>query len=84
MEIDVALVVAAIAALGGLLLEILRRFAKGDLLSRNVVPREDYDRIVSINESYAAKFGEQTTAITTLAAALDGFAPKARTGSNRR
>ena len=40
-------------------------------MSKNVVPRADYERIVAINESYAAKFGEQTEAVKTLTKTVD-------------
>lgn len=61
--------VGPVAALG-LALLIIYQFMAGKLLSRNVVPREDFDRVVGINESYAARFSEQTEAVKQLSATV--------------
>lgn len=50
---------------GSLLLNYLQ--AKGVILSRNVVPKDQYERVVASNEAYAGKFGEQTDAMKVLA-----------------
>lgn len=74
MTIDPAVLVAFIGTILGLLGVVIRQFMAGNLLSRTVVPREDYDRVVAINEGYAARFGEQTEAVKTLAVAVDRLA----------
>lgn len=71
MTIEPAVLIAFIAAILGLLGLFFRMFASGDLLSKNVVLRSDYDRVVTINEGYAGKFGEQTAAVAGLATTID-------------
>ena len=71
MVVDPLAIIGAISAMGGLLLFILRQFNAGELLSRHVVRREDYDRVLAINEGYATKFGEQTDAIRALASTVE-------------
>lgn len=73
MTVEPAVLIAAIAALGGLLVVIVRLFLTGAILPRSAVPREDYDSVVVINASYAGKFGEQTEAIRVLSAAVAGL-----------
>jgi hypothetical protein len=68
VQIDQAVLIAAIGTLGGLLLLVVRLFLTGKLYSSETVPRHDYDRQIAIVESYAQKFGEQTDAIRTMAA----------------
>ena len=63
MIIDPAIIIAFITAVLALLGLILRLFISGQLMSRNVVPREDFERVLAINEGYAAKFGEQTATV---------------------
>lgn len=71
MTIDPAIVIAFIGSILALLGFFLRAFANGDLLSKNVVRRDDYERVLTINEGYATKFGEQTESIKILATAVD-------------
>jgi hypothetical protein len=66
LTIEPAVVIGAIAAMGGLLLLVIRQFMSGTILSRTVVPREDYEAVLAINASYAEKFGEQTAAVGAL------------------
>jgi hypothetical protein len=65
-EIEIPVLITAIGTLGGLLLLTFRLFLNGTLLSRTTVPREDYDKQVSIVSSYADRFGEQTDAVRSL------------------
>lgn len=70
---------------GSLLLNYLQ--AKGVLLSRHVVPRDQYDRVVAVNEGFQTKFGEQTDAIKTVAAAFQALLddpPPRRASRSRR
>ena len=70
MTIEPAIIVAFMAALLGLLGLVLRMFIAGDLLSKNVVRREAYDRQLGIVDSYTAKFTEQTEAVKALTATV--------------
>ena len=63
MTLDPAVVIAAISALGALLILMFRLFLTGAIHPRNMVPREDYEAQVAITASYAAKFGEQTEVV---------------------
>lgn len=47
-----------------LLLNVLQ--ARGYILSRKVVNKDDYDRLLEINVKYAEAFGQQTAAIVLL------------------
>ena len=71
MTIDPAVLIGFIGAILALLGLVFRMFVNGDLLSKNSVPRADYERVIAINEGYAAKFGEQTTAIGGLASTIE-------------
>jgi hypothetical protein len=71
--VDPVIVTAAIAlltAMGGLLLVMYRAFMSGELHPKNTVPRETFDKVVAINETYATRFEEQTKAIAELAALM--------------
>jgi hypothetical protein len=47
-----------------------RAFMSGELHPKNTVPRETFDKVVAINETYATRFEEQTKAIAELAALM--------------
>lgn len=49
-------------------------FLKGSVTGSNSVPKVQHDRLLDINEQYAAKFGEQTEAIRALAHSQNGLA----------
>jgi hypothetical protein len=73
MVVDPVIVTAAIALIGGmagLLLVMYRAFMSGELHPKTTVPRDSFDKLVAINETYATRFEEQTKAITELTAAL--------------
>jgi hypothetical protein len=70
MTISPELLLGPYAALA-LALLVLTLFYAGRILSRSTVPREDYDRVLAINATYAEKFSEQTDAVQRLAAALE-------------
>lgn len=53
-----------------LALAVLALFYTGRILPRNVVPREDYDKIVEIHANYVAMFGTSVEAIRELTADL--------------
>lgn len=74
MTIDPAVVIGAIAAMGGLLLFIVRAFTSGSIHPRSTVPREDYDACVAVVKSYADQFGEQTAAVRALTRAVEKLA----------
>ena len=82
MTIPLETLLGPVAALA-LALLIIYRFMEGKLLSRNVVPREDFDRVVAINESYAVRFGEQTEVVRDLAREFADFA-KQKPAARRR
>lgn len=67
MLIDAAVVIAFITAMLGLIGLVLRMFIAGELLSKNVVRREAYERQTALVDSYAVKFAEQTQAVRLLA-----------------
>lgn len=71
MTIDPAVLIAAIAALAGLLIGVFRLFLTGALMSRTVVPREDYEKVLTINAGYADQFGQQSDAVKVLSAIVD-------------
>jgi hypothetical protein len=66
VTIEPPILIAFIGAILSLIGLMVRAFMSGSVMSRNVVPREDYERQVAIVESYAVKFGEQTDAVKTL------------------
>lgn len=70
MTFDPAVVAAAMAAMGGLLILVVRLFITGTIMSRNVVPREDYDNMVKIHADYVSMFGASVEAIRDLSADL--------------
>lgn len=66
MTLDPVIITAALALIGGmgtLLVAMYRAFMSGDLHPAKTVPRASFERLVTINESYAAKFDEQTRAV---------------------
>ena len=67
MTLDPLAVVGAIAAMGTLLLFIVRAFLTGAIMPRSVVPREDYEALQAVNASYAAGFATLTEAVNRLA-----------------
>lgn len=69
--IEAPVLISAIVTLGGLLLLTFRLFLNGTLLSRTTVPREDYEKQVTIAASYADRFGEQTKAVQTLTSIVE-------------
>lgn len=77
VTIDPAVLIAAIAALGGLLIGVFRLFLTGALMPRSVVPREDYEALRQINASYAERFGQVIDAVKGLSAAVDRVAKQA-------
>ena len=76
MTIDPAVLIAAIAALAGLLIGVFRLFLTGAFMSRSVVPREDYEALRQINASYAERFGQVIDAVKGLSAVVDRLAAK--------
>lgn len=70
MVIDPAIVIAFIAALLGLLGLVLRMFINGALLSKAVVPREDYEALRAINAEYPEAIERVADAVNKLAASL--------------
>lgn len=70
MTLDPLAVIGAIAAMGTLLLFIVRAFASGAIMPRSTVPREDLEALRAVNASFAEKFGQQTEAIRLLTEAL--------------
>lgn len=84
MQIDPAVVIAFIGSILGLLGLTYRAFASGGLHPRTTVPREDYERVIAINEGYATKFGEQTVAIAGLARTVETLAVKVGATAPRR
>ena len=76
MTIDPAVLIAAIAALAGLLIGVFRLFLTGALMSRSVVPREDYEALRQINASYAERFGQVIDAVKGLSAVVARLAAK--------
>lgn len=71
MTIDPAIIIAFITAILALLGLFLRAFASGDLLSKNVVPRDDYEALRAINASYPEAMNKIAEAVRTLAASVD-------------
>jgi hypothetical protein len=81
MQVAAELLIAFISAMLALLALILRLFVTGALHPRETVPREDYERVITINEGYAAKFGEQTESIRTLAGTVEKLVDRVGPGS---
>lgn len=63
MTLDPLAVIGAIAAMGTLLLFIVRAFATGAIMPRSVVPREDYEAMQAVVASYAPAVAALTEAV---------------------
>lgn len=52
-------------------------FYAGRILSRNTVPREDYDKVLEINASYAKGYASMTESMNGIIKTVDRIAPPA-------
>jgi hypothetical protein len=81
-----------LGSVGALVLSLLLNYAfmRGWITPRNVVPLERHDKVIAINEGYAARFGEQTdavkaltTIITTQGQTIERLAERPLAGASR-
>lgn len=62
-----------------ILLVICTLFYTGKILPRNTVPREDLDKVIEINASYAVAMKESTAVITELVTVVRAHRPNGGT-----
>lgn len=85
MVIDPIIVAAAIAALtgmGGLFLFLLRKFIAGELMPRNTVPREAYDKAIALAASYVKPMNEMAKSMKALASTVHRLVPPNGNGTS--
>lgn len=74
VTLDPLAIIAAITAMGALLIAIVRLFATGAILPRSAVPREDYEALRAINATYPEAIKSLVESVTKLAASVDRIA----------
>lgn len=63
MTIDPAVLIAFVTALGGLVLLVYRSLVSGSIHPRNLVPREDYEALLEVNDELLVALSGQTQAV---------------------
>lgn len=63
MTIDPAVLIAFVTALGGLVLLVYRSLVSGAIHPRNLVPREDYEALLEVNDELLVALSGQTQAV---------------------